>query len=46
MYFFNKSGEYPVVNDYFPSLYPVGVRFIEPSRIGLDKSSPYKKTFY
>jgi len=27
-------------------LYPVGVRFIEPLVIGLDKSSPYRTQIY
>jgi len=40
-YLFNKSGEYLVGKLSSPFLYPVTARFIEPLRIGLDKSSPY-----
>ena len=41
----NKS-EYLVVEYSSLFVYPVGVRFIEPLRFGLDKSSPYKTPIY
>jgi hypothetical protein len=41
MYLLNKLGESLKVKYSLLLIYHVGVRFIEPLRIGLDKSSPY-----
>jgi len=46
MYLLNKLGESLKVKYSLLLIYHVGVRFIEPLRIGLDKSSPYRTSIY